>query len=75
VLCLAEGRHLYLEASSEASRKLYLRNGFKDLCEYVLGDAGPTLYIMARPPARNAQLKETRSQAQAGSAVRTAVEQ
>lgn len=47
---LAEGRHLYLEATSEASRRLYLRHGFEDLGEYAVGSRGPVLFRMARPP-------------------------
>jgi len=47
-----KGQHLYLEASSEGSRRVYARHGFQDLCTILGpdGEAGPKIYVMARPP-------------------------
>ncbi|KAL4419707.1 hypothetical protein ABPG75_006805 [Micractinium tetrahymenae] len=59
----AEGRTLYLEASSGDSRRLYLRHGFQDVEDVVVGDSasgGVTFHIMARPPgAKSASSSES----------------
>ncbi|PRW57650.1 GNAT family N-acetyltransferase [Chlorella sorokiniana] len=48
----AEGRRLYLEATSPANRRLYLRHGFQDVGEFRVGNEGDSLtfYLMIRPP-------------------------
>ncbi|MEO3811973.1 GNAT family N-acetyltransferase [Sphaerisporangium sp. B11E5] len=40
----------YLEASSEASRRLYLRHGYVDMPERLQLPAGPVMYPMWRAP-------------------------
>ncbi|GAA0388623.1 GNAT family N-acetyltransferase [Microbispora corallina] len=46
----AEGIPAYLEASSEASRRLYLRHGYVDMPELVRLPGGPVMYPMWREP-------------------------
>ncbi|MET8144918.1 GNAT family N-acetyltransferase [Sphaerisporangium sp. NPDC005288] len=47
----AEGMPAYLEASSEASRRLYLRHGYADLPEPLRLPDGPLMYPMWRAPS------------------------
>ncbi len=45
---------MYLEASSQASRRLYARHGFQDMRTFQLGEegaGGPVFHIMLRQPA------------------------
>ncbi|WP_432861405.1 GNAT family N-acetyltransferase [Microbispora rosea] len=51
----AEGIPAYLEASSEASRRLYLRHGYVDMLELVRLPGGPVMYPMWREPRPAAQ--------------------
>lgn len=51
----AEGIPAYLEASSEASRRLYLRHGYVDMPELVRLPGGPVMYPMWREPGSPAQ--------------------
>ncbi|GAB3135898.1 GNAT family N-acetyltransferase [Microbispora hainanensis] len=51
----AEGIPAYLEASSEASRRLYLRHGYADMPELVRLPGGPVMYPMWREPRSPAQ--------------------
>ncbi|RGA03399.1 GNAT family N-acetyltransferase [Microbispora triticiradicis] len=46
----AEGVPAYLEASSEASRRLYLRHGYVDMPELIQLPGGPVMYPMWREP-------------------------
>ncbi|GAA0382337.1 N-acetyltransferase [Acrocarpospora corrugata] len=46
----AEGMPAYLEASSEASRRLYLRHGYVDMPELLRLPDGPVMYPMWRAP-------------------------
>ncbi|MFC6081385.1 GNAT family N-acetyltransferase [Sphaerisporangium aureirubrum] len=46
----AEGIPAYLEASSEASRRLYLRHGYVDMPELLRLPGGPVMYPMWRAP-------------------------
>ncbi|MGW5264736.1 GNAT family N-acetyltransferase [Microbispora sp. NPDC004025] len=46
----AEGIPAYLEASSEASRRLYLRHGYTDMPEPLRIPGGPVMYPMWREP-------------------------
>ncbi|MEZ0071256.1 GNAT family N-acetyltransferase [Planotetraspora sp. GP83] len=46
----AQGMPAYLEASSEASRRLYLRHGYVDMPELVRLPDGPVMYPMWRAP-------------------------
>ncbi len=46
----AEGMPAYLEASSEASRRLYLRHGYVDMPEMLRLPDGPVMYPMWREP-------------------------
>ncbi|WP_220504525.1 GNAT family N-acetyltransferase [Microbispora sp. H13382] len=46
----AEGIPAYLEASSEASRRLYLRHGYTDMPELLRIPGGPVMYPMWREP-------------------------
>ena len=46
----AEGIPAYLEASSEASRRLYLRHGYVDMPELLRLPEGPVMYPMWRAP-------------------------
>lgn len=46
-----EGTPAYLEASSEASRRLYLRHGYVDMPELLRLPGGPVMYPMWRDPA------------------------
>ncbi|MBX6385459.1 MAG: GNAT family N-acetyltransferase [Microbispora sp.] len=46
----AEGIPAYLEASSEASRRLYLRHGYVDMPELLRLPDGPVMYPMWREP-------------------------
>lgn len=48
--CDREGVPAYLEASSERSRALYLRNGFEVVEEIHLPGGGPPSWRMWRPP-------------------------
>lgn len=50
VRCDASGTPAYLEATSEANRRLYQRHGFDTMTELVLPD-GPPLWPMWREPA------------------------
>jgi ribosomal protein S18 acetylase RimI-like enzyme len=50
--CDREGRPAYLEATSEGSRRLYLRHGFEVTGEIRLPD-GPTMWPMWREPANH----------------------
>ncbi|GAB4813799.1 hypothetical protein N2152v2_000845 [Parachlorella kessleri] len=46
------GRHLYLEATTPSSKRLYERHGFRHLGDIQLGEegaGGPLLYLMLRP--------------------------
>jgi GNAT superfamily N-acetyltransferase len=45
-----DGTPAYLEASSPASRKLYLRHGYQDLGPPIALPGGPSLYPMWREP-------------------------
>ncbi|MEV6986892.1 GNAT family N-acetyltransferase [Sphaerisporangium sp. NPDC051017] len=47
----AEAMPAYLEASSEASRRLYLRHGYVDMPELLELPDGPVMYPMWRAPA------------------------
>ncbi len=47
----SEGKPCFLEASSESSRKLYMRHGFQDVEVLKLGDVAPQMHAMARPAA------------------------
>jgi GNAT superfamily N-acetyltransferase len=46
----AQGMPAYLEASSEASRRLYLRHGYVDMPELLRLPDGPVMYPMWRAP-------------------------
>ncbi|WP_214105673.1 GNAT family N-acetyltransferase [Acrocarpospora catenulata] len=46
----AQGTPAYLEASSEASRRLYLRHGYVDMPEILQLPDGPVMYPMWRDP-------------------------
>ncbi|MEV7971102.1 GNAT family N-acetyltransferase [Sphaerisporangium sp. NPDC088356] len=46
----AEGMPAYLEASSQASRRLYLRHGYVDMPELLRLPDGPVMYPMWRAP-------------------------
>ena len=45
----SEGKPCFLEASSEGSRKLYMRHGFQDVEVLKLGDGAPQVRAMSRP--------------------------
>ena len=46
-----QGRHIYLEASTEESRRLYARKGYRDMGSLHLdAGEGPVFYLMARAP-------------------------
>ncbi|MEU8271734.1 GNAT family N-acetyltransferase [Sphaerisporangium sp. NPDC049002] len=47
----AQGMPAYLEASSEASRRLYLRHGYVDMPELLRLPDGPVMYPMWRAPS------------------------
>ncbi|MCC5578802.1 GNAT family N-acetyltransferase [Microtetraspora sp. AC03309] len=47
----AQGMPAYLEASSEASRRLYLRHGYVDMPELLRLPGGPVMYPMWRAPS------------------------
>ncbi|WP_084517959.1 GNAT family N-acetyltransferase [Microtetraspora niveoalba] len=49
-----EGTPAYLEASSEASRRLYLRHGYVDMPELLRLPDGPVMYPMWREPVSRA---------------------
>ncbi|GGO11195.1 N-acetyltransferase [Microbispora rosea subsp. aerata] len=51
----AEGIPAYLEASSEASRRLYLRHGYVDMPELLRLPDGPVMYPMWREPRPSAE--------------------
>ncbi|MEW9532581.1 GNAT family N-acetyltransferase [Microbispora sp. NPDC049125] len=51
----AEGMPAYLEASSEASRRLYLRHGYVDMPELLRLPDGPVMYPMWRAPVSDAE--------------------
>eukprot|EP00877_Chromochloris_zofingiensis_P006523 jgi/Chrzof1/2123/Cz11g03130.t1 len=42
------GMHCYLEATSEANRRLYLRHGFENVATYRPSPAAPPTFIMAK---------------------------
>lgn len=46
----AEGVPAYLEASSQASRRLYLRHGYEDLGSAIELPGGPSMFPMWREP-------------------------
>jgi GNAT superfamily N-acetyltransferase len=48
--CDDRGQAAYLEATTEQSRKLYLRHGFVDRDRLQLPDGGPAMYPMWRDP-------------------------
>jgi GNAT superfamily N-acetyltransferase len=48
----AQGLPAYLEASSEASRRLYLRHGYTELNGPVFLPGGPPVWPMWRPPGQ-----------------------
>jgi GNAT superfamily N-acetyltransferase len=48
----ARGQWAYLEASSEASRALYLRLGFSEVRRVQPAPGAPPTWVMCRPPAR-----------------------
>lgn len=50
----ARGERCYLEATSDANRRLYERHGFVATAAIVVGDGCPPLWAMWRDPARYA---------------------